>query len=128
MEGCFNKSNSQKGFTLIEMVVSMSLFMIIMVIASQAFNSIVTQSSRISKMEETNIEGVVGLEVMRHDLVQMGFGLPWSWAYRISSGTPAFAHLTSSSLKYAEATDSTGLKLNDAPNNVPRALVAYAKL
>jgi len=131
VENYFKRSRKrkQKGYTLIELVVSMSLFMIIMVIASQAFNSIISQSSRISKMEESNIEGVVGLEVMRHDLVQMGFGLPWSWKYRITSGTPtAFAHLTSCGLKYAEAADSTGLKLNDAPNNVPRAFVAYAKL
>jgi prepilin-type N-terminal cleavage/methylation domain-containing protein len=125
----FKNTDLQKGFTLIEMVVSMGLFIIIMVIASQAFNKIISQSSRISKMEESNIEGVIGLEVMRHDLVQMGFGLPWSWKYRITSGSPtAFAHLTSSGLKYAEATDSKGLSLNDAPNNVPRAFVAYAKL
>lgn len=129
MQRIFKENNLQKGFTLIEMVVSMALFIIIMVVASESFNRIVSQASKISKMEESNIEGVVGLEVMRHDLGQMGFGLPWSWAYRVVSGTPtAFSHLTSSGMKYAEAKDSIGLKLNDAPNGIPRALVAYARL
>jgi prepilin-type N-terminal cleavage/methylation domain-containing protein len=67
----------QQGFTLIELVVSMGVFIIILMIAGQSFNNIVTQASKFSKSEESNIEGVIGLEVMRHDLEQMGFGLPW---------------------------------------------------
>jgi len=112
----------QKGFTLVELLISMAFFIIIMIIASEAFNKIIAQSSKFSKMEESNIEGVIGLEVMRHDLEQTGFGLPWSWSFRNNST------LSNSSLTYAEATDASGLRLNDAPNGVPRAFVAYAKL
>ncbi len=115
----------QKGFTLIELVVSMGLFIVVMVIASEAFNRIVVQSSKLSKMEESNIEGVIGLEVMQHDLKQMGFGLPWSWSARNPANT---GPLENCGITYKEATNSEGLKLNDAPNGVPRAFVAYAKL
>ena len=44
-----------------------------------AFNTIITNSSKSSKIEESNIEGMIGLEMMRHDLEQMGFGLPWGF-------------------------------------------------
>ena len=68
-----------QGFTLVEMIVVMAVFLIILAIAAQSFNTIVTQASKFTKIEESNIEGVIGLEVMRHDLEQMGFGLPWQF-------------------------------------------------
>lgn len=85
----------------------MAVFIIIMIVAAQAFNTIVIQSSKFSKMEETNIEGVVGLEVMRHDLEQMGFGLPWSFKGGVT---------------YYESTVADPVT-NDAPGNIPRAFV-----
>lgn len=123
MQRLCNKHTVQKGFTLIELIVSMGLFVIVMIMASAAFNKIVTQASRTSKSEESNIEGVIGLEVMRHDLELMGAGLPWSWSRRDPAITGS---LVNCGLTYLEATDATGLKLNDAANanNVPRAFVA----
>lgn len=116
---------SNKGFTLIELLIAMMVFIIVLVIASEAFNKIITQSAKFSKMEETNIEGVIGLEMMRHDLEQMGFGLPWGWVSRDTSVTEG-PQLVNSGFKYAESTDTFGQDLNDAPNNVPRAFVGLA--
>jgi prepilin-type N-terminal cleavage/methylation domain-containing protein len=99
---------AQAGFTLVELIVAMTVFILVLVIASDAFNKIVSQSSKYSKIEESNIEGVIGLEIMRHDLEQMGFGLPWAFK---------------SAITYAEATDSLGATLNDAPGAIPRAFV-----
>jgi prepilin-type N-terminal cleavage/methylation domain-containing protein len=69
-----NKTN-QKGFTLIELLVVMVVFTIIIVITAGAFKTILTQSAKLLRSEESNIEGVIGLEMLRHDLQQSGYGL-----------------------------------------------------
>jgi prepilin-type N-terminal cleavage/methylation domain-containing protein len=97
------------GFTLVELIVTMAVFLVVIVIASQTFDTILSNSARYSKSEESNIEGIIGLEVLRHDLEQMGFGLPWQF----QSG---------SSITYEESVDAKGKELNDA-SDVPRAFV-----
>ena len=120
------------GFTLIEVLISMSVFIIVLVIAGNAFNTIVSQSTRLSKMEESNIEGIVGLEIMRHDLEQMGFGLPWGWGKpdppAVGSTVPNTLLIDAVDIDYKEAVDLKGLKLNDSPSSVPRAFAAQALL
>lgn len=64
-----------RGFTLVEMVVVMAVFIVIIMISGDTFNTILQQSSRLFRSEESNIEGVVGLEMLRHDLQQAGYGL-----------------------------------------------------
>lgn len=122
------KIPARGGFTLIEVLVAMGVFIVILVIASQAFNTIITQSSKFSKMEETNIEGVIGLEVMRHDLEQIGYGLPWGFSTR----SPALTgDLVDSTAIYSESADTVGAYLNDgtgsASSGVPRAFVGLGK-
>lgn len=94
------------GFTLIELMVVMVLFVIVMVISAASFNTILTNTVRLFKSEESNIEGVVGLEMLRHDLQQAGYGL-----------------YTEPGASYGEAVDPLPAANNDAPNNVPRPLV-----
>jgi len=79
-------------------------------ITGDTFNRILGQSIKLTKMEESNIEGVVGLEMFRHDLEQAGFGLPTSF----DETKPPI---------YKEAGYDPAKKLNDAPNGIPRALV-----
>lgn len=100
-------SNTTAGFTLVEVIVVMAVFLTVIMIASDTFKTIITYASKYSKSEESNIEGIIGLEVMRHDLEQMGFGLFWGY-------------VPGSSVAYSEAT--TGSAANDAPG-VPRAFV-----
>lgn len=125
------KNSAQAGFTLIEILITMTLFIIVLIIASDAFNKIVSQSSKYSKMEESNIEGIIGLEIMRHDLGQMGFGLPWGWSKYATTPTPV--HLVDSSIAYLEA-DGNPASLNDSTGaaastlGVPRALAGSAVL
>ncbi len=102
-------TRKKNGFTLVELIVTMAVFLTVMVIASQTFNTMFTNSIRVNKSEESNIEGIIGLEVLRHDLEQMGFGLPWQFA-------------TGSSISYNESTNTKGAELNDA-SGVPRAFV-----
>ncbi len=85
--------NSRKGFTLVEMVVVMAVFIVVVMITADSFKTILTQVTKLTKSEESNIEGMLGLEMFRHDIEQAGFGLPYSFLaqieYNEASGTPA---------------------------------------
>ena len=102
---CLNK----RGFTLTELIVVMGIFLTIMLITASAFKTIVNNSSQQSKSVETQIGGIVGLEIFRADLAQAGFGLPW--AFRSTPSTAA----------YLEASDPT---YNDATGDPPRAILS----
>jgi len=75
---------SNRGFTLVELIVVMAMFVIVIAVAGDTFTRIMKYSSQQSRTAESNIEGVVGLEMMRKDLASAGFGLPWSFQNTIS--------------------------------------------
>jgi len=122
---------SRRGFTLIETLVAMSLFLVLLAMAGKAFSLIVAKASQYSKMEESNIEGIIGLEVMRHDIEQAGLGLPWGFCYRQT--TPQLA-LVTGNVTYNESADTNGINLNDSNGGTtsagqpPRAFVGLAGL
>jgi len=66
------------GYTLVELVVVMLIFSIVMTLISVSFNRIVTNSGQLVKSVETDIGGLIGLELFRCDLELAGFGLFWS--------------------------------------------------
>lgn len=106
-------TRNRSGYTLVELIVVMAVFIVVIMITSDAFKTILTQMGKITKSEESNIEGVVGLEMFRHDLQQIGFGLPFSFQAPIS---------------YPEAAAAPANAYNDGTNGidsgVPRAIVA----
>ena len=99
------------GFTLIELMIAMVVFMFAIVAATGIFIPLVSQFKQQSKITETNIEGVVGLELLRGDLEQAGFGLP-------------FYFQDDTKINYAEAANDPAKKYNDATPDAPRAIVA----
>lgn len=94
------------GFSLVELLITMSVFIVVIIITGNSFDTLLSQSSKIFKSEESNIEGVVGLEILRHDIQQAGFGL-----------------YTEGGINYSEADEAPANELNDAPANAPRPLV-----
>ena len=56
----------------------MIVFLLIIASASGVFTSLLTQFKRQSKVAETNIEGAIGLEILRRDLESAGYGLAWN--------------------------------------------------
>jgi prepilin-type N-terminal cleavage/methylation domain-containing protein len=66
-----------RGFTLVELLVSMVMFVLVIVAATQVFTALLTQFKQQSKIEESQIEGLIGLELLRHDIEHAGYGLPW---------------------------------------------------
>jgi len=103
----------QSGFTMVELLITMVVFVFVMVAGSQIFSGLLTQFKQQSKIAETNIEGVIGLEMLRQDLEHVGYGLPWIIPVAVS---------------YREATNATAANYNDcngsAPCNPPRAVVS----
>ncbi|KAF0219006.1 MAG: hypothetical protein FD174_2395 [Geobacteraceae bacterium] len=107
---------NSRGFTLIELIVVMGIFVTVMAISSYAFQTVLSQAGQQVKSVETEIEGVVGLEILRSDLAHAGLGLPWSLngaSYLEAAVAPNFP-----------VTGVNSNLLNDAPNNPPRAVVS----
>jgi prepilin-type N-terminal cleavage/methylation domain-containing protein len=70
----------EKGFTMVELLITMVIFIFVMAAASQIFSGLLTQFKQQSKIAETNIEGVAGLEILRQDIENAGYALPWNVA------------------------------------------------
>jgi prepilin-type N-terminal cleavage/methylation domain-containing protein len=102
----------ENGFTMVELMITMVIFVIAMVAASNIFSGILNQFKQQTKIAETNIEGVIGLQMFRTDLEQAGFGLPFDL-----DGT-AYNEAVSTNQPYVTPGD-----FNDSPNP-PRAIVA----
>ncbi len=100
------------GFTLIELILTMFIFIFAIAATSDMFVNLLKQYKGQSKISESNIEGVVGLELLRQDIEKAGFGLPWvipsSMTYRESAGT------------YAAYNDCSGA----SPCNPPRPVLS----
>jgi prepilin-type N-terminal cleavage/methylation domain-containing protein len=94
-----------EGFTLIELLIVMAIFGIVLAGTSQMVVSMLTTHRQQSKIAETNIEGIIGLEMLRQDLGKAGYGLPWNGL-----------------INYSEAA-SNPYSLNDAPNP-PKGIVS----
>ena len=67
----------QNGYTLVELMVVMVIFVVVMMITGSAFNTMLKSTMRTSKSVETQITDVIGLEVMRVDIKHAGHGLPY---------------------------------------------------
>jgi prepilin-type N-terminal cleavage/methylation domain-containing protein len=65
------------GFTLVELLVAMVMFVLVIAAASQVFTTLASEFRQQSKIVETQIEGLIGLEILRHDIEHAGYGLPW---------------------------------------------------
>lgn len=108
-KGIFTRlAQDSTGFTLIEMLVVMSVFMVVLYITGQALQNVLTKGGIVRTSEQSNIGGMVGLEIMRRDIMQAGVGL-----FTSNASMPI----------YAEAAGAPYNAFNDT-NDIPRALLA----
>ena len=91
------------GYTLVELVVVILIFSVVMTLISVSFNRIASNSVQIVRGAETDIGGMIGLELMRSDLELAGFGLAWSLG----------------GANYSEAT--SGVLVQGCPDGCPNA-------
>ncbi len=67
-----------KGFSLIELLIVMVIFIIVILVSTQAFERIISNAPQQAKTSDSMVQGIVGLEIMRSDLEHAGYGLPWA--------------------------------------------------
>jgi len=98
----------EAAFTLVELMIAMAIVMVVLYAAINFFIVSVRQYKVQTKIVETNVEGILGLELFRQDLESLGFGLPWN-----------------NLVSYTERTgvDALIMALNDSPN-APRAVLS----
>lgn len=65
------------GFSLIELIVVMGLLGIVLALATTNFTTLLGSLKGESKIAETETETIVGLEILRQDIENAGYGLPW---------------------------------------------------
>jgi hypothetical protein len=94
---------------LIELLIVMGLLAIVAAMAMDAFTVILKQSGQTMKTVTTEIDQTIGLDILRSDIEQAGFGLPWTFK---------------NSITYAEAASSPASTYNDSPSNAPRAILS----
>ena len=116
---------NNRGYTLPELIVVMAIFIIVMVVTSNGFNTVLKQVGKQSKMMETDIGNVIGLEQLRSDLQNAGYGLPW--VFQASPSTTKYVEVATGdsgmpiSAGFWEA-GITPRSFNDATGGVPRAV------
>jgi prepilin-type N-terminal cleavage/methylation domain-containing protein len=98
----------EEGYTLVELLVVIMIFSVVMMLITVSFNRIAASSAQIVKSAETDIGGLIGLELLRRDLELAGFGLP---------------HAFPAGFKYAEA-DVDLFLVKGCPDNCPRSAAA----
>lgn len=96
----------EAGFSLIELLIVLVLIGFVLAAVSNSFVGLLRNFKQQSKIAETNIEGIIGLEMLRRDMESAGYGLPW---------------VLPSGMAYNEATNATAAFYNDYPN-APRAV------
>ncbi len=99
----------EKGFSFLELLMVMVIMGFVLAGGSEMFVSLLRGYKQQSKITETNIEGIIGLELLRRDIESAGYGLPWV----IPAGTT-----------YQEATNTTADDYNDSTTSAPRALLS----
>ena len=73
----FKMIKREEGFSLVELLVTMVVFVLILTATSNTFIDLLKDFKKQSTLAETNIEGAVGLETLRRDIASAGTGLPW---------------------------------------------------
>lgn len=121
--GCIGEESTNGGFSLVELIVVMGIFLTVMLITSSTFKIIANSSSQLSKSVETQIEGVVGLEVLRADLQQTGFGLPWAFQSTLTTYVESVMDSSMPQADYWPSGDPSS-NFNDTPSGVPRPILS----
>jgi prepilin-type N-terminal cleavage/methylation domain-containing protein len=101
-------NRTQRGFSLTELIIAIAISAIVIMMCSDAFTIILTQSRQQTRVVDSEMESIIGLRMLRYDIEHAGFGLPWEFPTAIA---------------YQEAASAPASTYNDAPAQVPRAVL-----
>ncbi len=105
------KHRGQEGFSLIELLIVTAIVAAVIIMSSDTFTIMLRQSSQTAKVVGSEIDSIIGINILRYDVEHAGYGLPWRFR-----NTP-------SATDYEAAAAITASAYNDVPPNVPRAFV-----
>jgi len=108
------------GFSLVELLVVMGLLVIVLAISSGNFTTLLKALKGESKTAETEVEKIVGLEILRQDIENSGYGLPWFVDTNDWSALNGYSEASSQTVCGTNNINT----YNDAPNNAPRAIIS----
>lgn len=112
-----NDRSYEAGFTIIELMITMVVFVLAIAAVSSVFTGLLTQFKQQGKVAETSIEGAIGLEMLRQDIEKAGYGLPWV----IPAGVTYSEAISSDPCGTTGTADP--LTYNDSTANPPKAIV-----
>lgn len=106
----------ESGFSLLELLIGLAIVASVLAAASTFFIGVVRQYKVQTKIAESNVEGIIGLELMRQDIESLGFGLPWNnlTAYTERPG----AHASIAALDETPNPPRAVVSINNAPSAV----------
>jgi prepilin-type N-terminal cleavage/methylation domain-containing protein len=109
---------NDKGFTLVELIVVMAVFIVVMMMMSKSFENIIRSSAQQGRSAKSQVEGVVGLEMLRTDVSHAGYALPWDYA---ASPAPGWAEVDGNPPFVPTGITATSFNATTSPY-VPRAV------
>lgn len=71
------RMRDERGFSLVELIIAMTVFVFVIAAATGMFVPLVTQFKQQSTVSETQTESLFGLDILRVDIEHAGQGLPW---------------------------------------------------
>ncbi len=75
---------NEKGFNLLEIMIAIGILAIIMAFNSQLLQSMISGQKQQAGVVSTQFESALGLEMLRNDIANAGFGLPDEFSETIS--------------------------------------------
>jgi prepilin-type N-terminal cleavage/methylation domain-containing protein len=99
---------NQKGFTLLEVLIAIAILGIIMAMNSTLLQEMIRGTRQQSAIVSSQFETALGLEILRNDLGNAGFGVPDSF---------------SAAINYTEPAADPASQCNDSPSGIPRSIV-----
>ncbi len=101
----------QEGMTLVELMVSLSIILVVMAVATAAYLKMLRSYKTQSKISQSYISDLTGLELLRYDVQMAGYGIPsdingYTYNEAVAGGTLPTAYNPEN--------------LNDSPGNAPK--------
>lgn len=109
--------NRQRGMTMVELMVSLAIAMLIIGAATTGYIKLLRTNKTHSKLSQSYMANLIGLELLRYDVEMAGFGLPVSLTAGVTYTEAAAQGANNPQPPYNPA----DVALNDSTANAPRA-------
>ena len=103
----------ESGFSLLELLIALVIVAVVLAAASTFFIGMVKQYKVQTKITESNVEGILGLELLRQDLESLGYGLPWSNLPSYSEPSPPVQNDDGAAPRAVAKVDASPLGINN---------------